>query len=179
MKINLDKHKVSKIFYHLKEGRFLSQNSPSKNEKALFEYLERHFELLREYFSFIELELCLGDGYAYFSSQDNKEKKLEQIYDLVDYLSFFYNYSPAFGVGFHFSLSDIEEQIKDNLTLEKKLQKIKTLSGDTRGAKILSLISKFEKRGFIALEDEYLQRFVVLSSYEYLLAFFNAIEIKE
>jgi len=179
MKIDLDKQKVSKIFFHLKEGRFLSQNTPSKTEKLLFEYLYKHYEVLKEYFSFISLELCLGDGYAYFSSFDNKEKRVEQIYELIDYLSFFYNYSSMFNVGFRFSLSDIEEKLKDNMTLDLKLKKIKTIAGDTRRAKIRFLIDKLEKRGYIALEDEYLQSYVVLNSYEYLLTFFNAIEIKE
>jgi len=179
MTIDLDKQKVSKIFYHLKEGKFLSQNSPSKIEKNLFEYLYRHREILSEYFSYISIELSVGNGYAYFSSYDNKEKKLEQIYELIDYLNFFYNYSPMFDVGFHFLLSDIEEKIKDNMTLDLKLKKIKTISGDTRRSKILSLINKLERRGFIAIDDEYLQSYIVLNSYEYLLAFFNAIEIKE
>ena len=179
MKINLDKQKLSKIFLYLKEGKFLSQNTPNKNEKILFEYLYRHYEDLKEYFSFIGLELCLDNGYAYFTSYDNKEKKFEKIYELIDYLSFFYNYTAMFGVGFKFSLSDIEEKLKDNATLDIKLKKIKSISGDTRRAKILSLISKLERQGFIALDDEYLQSYLVLNSYEYLLEFFNKIEIKE
>jgi len=179
MTINLDKQKVGKIFSHLKDGKFLSQNSPSKYEKSLFEYLYKHIDILSEYFSYINIELLMGDGYAYFSSYDNKEKKLEQIYELIDYLNFFYNYSSVFGVGFRFSLSDIEEKLKDNMTLDLKLKKIKSISGDTRNSKISSLINKLEKRGFIAIDDEYLQSYVVLNSYEYLLSFFNAIEIKE
>ena len=179
MTIDLDKQRVAKIFYHLKDGKFLSQNAPSKQECYLFEYLQKHQDVLKEYFSYIDIELILGDGYAYFASYDNKEKKLEQIYELIEYLNFFYNYSASFGVGTHFSISDIEEKLKDNATLDAKLKKIKTLSGDTLRAKILSLINKLERRGFVALDDEYLQRYVVLNSFEYLLAFFNAIEIKE
>lgn len=179
MTIDLDKQKVAKIFSYLKEGRFLSQNTPSKNEKRLFEYLQKHFELLREYFSFIEIELRLGDGYAYFASLDNKEKRLEILYELIDYLNFFYNYNPLFDVGFHFLISDIQEKIKENMTLDLRLKKIKTLSGDTRHAQLRSLVSKLEKRGFVACEDEYLQRYIVLNSFAYLVNFYDAIEIKE
>jgi hypothetical protein len=179
MTIDLDKQKVSKIFLHLKEGRFLSQNAPSKSEKALFEYLEKHYENLQEYFSFIGIDLSLGDGYAYFSSLDSREKRLEVIYELIDYLNFFYNYNPLFDVGFHFLIADIETKLKENMTLDLRLKKIKSLSGDTRRARLLALISKLEKRGFIACEDEYLQSYIVLNSFTYLVAFYNAIEIKE
>ncbi|WP_297441658.1 hypothetical protein [Sulfurimonas sp.] len=179
MTIDLDKAKVTKLFLYLKEGKFLSQNSPSKSEKALFAYLEHHFETLHEYFSYIDIELVLGNGYAYFASSENKEKRLEQIYELIDYLNFFYNYSPMFDVGFHFLLSDIEEKLKENLTLDLRLKKIKTISGDTLHAKLRSLVSKLEKRGFIGCEDEYLQSYVVLNSFTYLTAFYDAIEIKE
>ena len=40
MVINLDKQTTTKIFKLLKDGKFLSQNSPIKSEKKLFEYVQ-------------------------------------------------------------------------------------------------------------------------------------------
>lgn len=178
MKTKLDKQRVSKIFAYLKDGKFLSQNSPNRHEKELFEYTQRYYDELYEYFTFIDIELKLGDGYCYFASYDNREKKLHAIYELIDIMSFFYNYSTMFGVGFKFTISEIEEKIKDDITLENRLKKIKGISGETRRSRIFSLVSKLEKRGFISLENEYMQGYLVLNSFEYLVKFFNKIEIK-
>ncbi len=178
MKTKLDKQRVSKIFAYLKDGKFLSQNSPNRHEKELFEYTQRYYDELYEYFTFIDIELKLGDGYCYFASYDNREKKLHAIYELIDIMSFFYNYSTMFGVGFKFTISEIEEKIKDDITLENRLKKIKGISGETRRSRIFSLVSKLEKRGFISLENEYIQGYLVLNSFEYLVKFFNKIEIK-
>lgn len=83
-----------------------------------------------------------------------------------------------FGVGSRFSVSELENKTKDDVTLKVKLDRLK-LNGDTLKDNILSLLNKMEKRGFIALEDEYLQTYVVLDSFEYLVEFFSKIEIKE
>ncbi len=179
MTINIDKQTTSKIFNHLRDGKFLSLNTPNKGEKKLYEYVENHHNELCHYFEFIDIELKLKDGYCYFSSLENKENKLQLIYEMIDILNFLYNYNSAFSVGFKFSISDIEEKIKDNITLDVKLKKIKSLSGDTLRARVLSLLNKLIKRGFIVLEDEYLQQYLVLNSFEYLVEFFNTIEIVE
>ncbi len=50
---------------------------------------------------------------------------------MIDYLSFFYHYEAMFGVGTRFSISDIENKVKDDVTLKIKLDRLKTLSGDT------------------------------------------------
>ena len=179
MTLNLDKQTTTKIFLLLKEGKFLSSNSPIKSEKKLFEYIEKHYDELYEYFSYIAIELKMKNNYCYFASVDNKELKLKTIKEFIDYLSFLYNVTPAFGTGYRFTILDIEEKTKDNITLSNKLKKLKTISGDTLRAKIVSLLNKLQKKSYIALEDEYLQRYVVLDSFEYLVEFFNSIEIGE
>jgi hypothetical protein len=177
--VNLDKQTTTKIFNHLKEGKFLSQNSPSKEEAKLYRYVDKYFENLKELYEYVGVNLKLKNGHCYFSSLDNKEQKLQTIYDMIDYLSFFYHYDPMFGVGCRFGISDIENKVKDDVTLKIKLDRLKTISGDTLTNNITSLLNKMEKRGFIALEDEYMQTYVVLDSCEYLTEFFNKIQIKE
>ncbi|MEA2050602.1 MAG: hypothetical protein U9O56_07720 [Campylobacterota bacterium] len=176
--LQLDKQQTQKIFSHLRDGRFLSQNSPSKEQTKLYRYSEKYFNQLKELYGYIGVEFKLKNGYCYFSSLENKEQKLSSIYDMIDFLSFFYHYDPMFGVGSRFDVNDIENKIKDDITLKIKLDRLKNLSGDTLKDNILSLINKLEKRGFIALEDEYMHSFIVLDSCDYLIEFFNKIEIK-
>ncbi len=177
--MKLDKQKVSKIFSILKEGRFINANSPKKEEKVLFEYVENNYEKLSEYFSHIDIELNLKNGYCYFSSLANKEQKLNVILELIDIVSFLYEIYPAFGVGHSIFLEEIFTAIKDNALLLKKLNKIKFLNSDTLESKINMLLNKLEKRGFITIKDEYKKEYVVLNSFEYLVEFFNRVEIKE
>lgn len=179
MMMQLDKQQTTKIFNHLRDGRFLSQNSPNKEQSKLYRYVEKYIEDLKELYEYVGVDLKLKNGYCYFSSLENKEQKLQTIYDMIDYLSFFYHYDPMFGVGCRFSVSDIENKVKDDVTLKIKLDRLKTLSGDTLKDNITSLLNKMERRGFIALEDEYMQIFIVLDSCEYLVDFFDKIEIKK
>ncbi|MEA3354777.1 MAG: hypothetical protein U9Q33_13275 [Campylobacterota bacterium] len=176
---DLDKQQTTLVFNQLKEGRFLSQNSPSKDDAKLYRYVEKYFELLKDLYGYVGVDIKLKNGYCYFASLDNKEQKLQTLYDMIDYLSFFYHYNPMFGVGSRFSISEIENKVKDDVTLKIKLDRLKSLSGDTLKDNITSLLNKMEKRGFIAIEDEYMQIYVVLDSCEYLVEFFNKIELKE
>ncbi|MGM0518305.1 MAG: condensin complex protein MksE [Campylobacterota bacterium] len=177
--MDLNKQQTTLIFNHLKEGKFLSQNSPNKEQAKLYRYVEKYYEKLKELYEYMGINLKLKNGYCYFSSMENKEQKLSTIYDMIDYLSFFYHYDTMFGVGSRMSISDIENKVKDDVTLKIKLDRLKTLSGDTLKDNITSLLNKMEKRGFIALEDEYLQSYVVLDSCDYLVEFFDKIEIKQ
>jgi len=176
---NLDKNMTQKIFHYLKDGKFLSQNHPSKENQKMYRYSEKYFDAIEELYSYIGVSFRLKNGYCYFATLDGKEQKLQTIYELIDYLSFFYHFDPMFGVGCRFAVNDIENKIKDDITLKIKLERLKNLSGENLKDTITSLIGKLSKKGFVALEDEYLQKYVVLDSCEYLIDFLNAIEIKE
>jgi hypothetical protein len=178
MTTDLNKHHVSKIFKHLKEGKFLTRNTPNKEHQKLFVYIETHYHELSEFFSYLDMTLVLKEGYVYFASYDNREKKMTRILELIDYLSFFYHYDPTFGVGTHFNLHQIEEKIKEDITLKTKFERLKELKSDTLQARIKNLITKFEKQGFVVLEDEYYQSYIVVDSFAYFVDFFNNIEIK-
>jgi hypothetical protein len=176
--MKLDKTKVSKIFAHLKSGSFLCGNSPIKDDRLLYEYVDRNITQLQEYFSYIDIELKLKNQFCYFSSSQSKEQKLQGILELIDIVSFLYDFNSSFDVGFRFTISEIETAIKDDVVLLKKINKIKTLEQDNLSSKIISLINKLEKRGFVALENRYMNRYIVLNSFEYLIGFFDKIEIR-
>lgn len=175
----IDKQQSQKIFLYLKDGKFLSSNSPKKEERKLFDYVDRNYEDLKNIYEYIGVNLVLRNGYCYFSSFENKEQKLKTIYEILDVLSFFHHFNPFFDVGVRFTLQEIEEKVVDDVTLKIKLNKMKNLNDDTLSSSIKSLVLKLEKRGFVSCEDDYLQRFVVLDSISYLNEFFEKIEIKE
>jgi len=177
--MDLNKQKTTKIFNILKEGKFLNANSPKKEEVILFEYVENHYEQLREYFSYIGLDLKLKQSYCYFASLSNKEQKLNTVLELIDIVSFLYDIDSAFGVGYRFYFSDLFTAIKDDALLLKKLNKIKTISGENLETKINILLNKLEKRGYIDIFDEYKKEYIVLNSFDYLVEFFNKVEIRE
>ena len=177
--MSLDKDRVAKIFERLRSGAFISANTPHKDEAKLYEYVERNYDELREYFSYIDIDLKLRDHYCYFSSLTNKEQKLGIILELIDLISFLFEIRPNFSVGDSFDMSSLIHTIKDDAIVMKKLNKIKSLNQETLEQKVSTLIAKLEKRGFIALKNEYLNEYVVLNSFEYIVEFFNKIEIKE
>lgn len=179
MNKNIDKLTSQKIFLYLKDGKFLSQNSSKKDDRKLFDYVDRNYEDIKDIYEYFGVNLVLKNGYCYFSSLDNKEQKLKTIYEMLDILSFFHHFNPFFDVGVRFTLQEIEEKVLDDITLKIKLDKMKNLNSDTLANSIKSLVLKLEKRGFISCEDDYLQRYIVLDSMEYLNEFFEKIEIKE
>lgn len=179
MNKNIDKQTSQRIFLYLKDGKFLSQNSSKKDDRKLFDYVDRNYEDIKDIYEYIGVNLVLKNGYCYFSSLDNKEQKLKTIYEMLDILSFFHHFNPFFDVGVRFTLQEIEEKVLDDITLKIKLDKMKNLNSDTLANSIKSLVLKLEKRGFISCEDDYLQRYIVLDSMEYLNEFFEKIEIKE
>lgn len=175
----IDKQQSQKIFLYLKDGKFLSSNSPKKEERKLFDYVDRNYEDLKDIYEYIGINLVLKNGYCYFSSFENKEQKLKTIYEILDVLAFFHHFNPFFDVGVRFTLQEIQEKVIDDVTLKIKLDKMKNVNDDTLSNSIKSLVLKLEKRGFVSCEDEYLQRYIVLDSISYLNEFFEKIEIKE
>ena len=51
----IDKQQSQKIFLYLKDGKFLSSNSPKKEERKLFDYVDRNYEDLKDIY---ECEEC-------------------------------------------------------------------------------------------------------------------------
>jgi len=175
----IDKQRTQKLFTFLKDGTFLSQNSPSKELRVLYHYCENNYEEIKNIFEYVGVTLMLKQGYCYFSSMENRDSKLKSIVEMIDLLSFFHHFNPSFDVGFRFSINELQDRVMDDVTLKYKLNKFKNINNGSLREAIGSLLGKLEKRAFIALEDEYLERYIVLDSINYLNDFFEKIEIKE
>jgi|GEM_PF-2121256 hypothetical protein len=175
----LDKQRTQKLFNFLKDGSFLSQNTPSKEFSKLYTYCENNYEEIKDIFEYIGVTLMLKNGYCYFSSLEYKDYKLQNILDMIEMLSFFQQFNTHFDVGFRFSINEIYTKVLDDVTLKYKLNKFKNINNDNLRDSIKSLLTKLKNRGFVAIEDEYLERYIVLDSINYLNEFFAKIEIKE
>ncbi len=170
---------TKEIFERLSRGNFISQNSPVLLEKRLFEICEENSDVLEAYFRPIGFDLDYGPGYYYFSKelQENQiETKLENILHLLDYIEMFLQHDEYFAVGWRGSPIALAEAATYNIVIKERIEKIRGLSGSNLFKKCEDIFKKMEKDGYMALEDEYEKRYVVLTSYAYLVDFFKGVE---
>ena len=167
------------IFERLSKGNFICQNSPADFEKRLFEICEENSGILEAYFEPIGFELRAGHGYFYFSKEMQEsqvETKLENILQLLDYVEMFLQYDEYFNVGWRGGPTALAEAAADNIVIKERIEKIRGLSGGSIFRKCEEAFKKLEREGYMALEDEYAKRYVVLTSYTYLVDFFRSVE---
>ena len=169
------------VFEHLSRGKFLCENSPIRKERQLFEACSSEYDTFFAYFEEIGFSLERGNEYFYFSKTfTNKtiEEKITKVYEYIDLVELMQEYSQSFGVGFRVSISELESSAKANVTLKQSIQKIRTSTKNmTLHQQCARVLEQFSRGGFMALESEHEQRYKVLSSFEYLQTFLNAIEV--
>jgi hypothetical protein len=182
----ITKH-TSSIFEILRKGQFICSNSPDDNIRTFYKTLEDEdeFEVLRKYFERINYILEQGDEYFYFSRSNESvidlERKIEKALNWIDVLDFFVTYDSSFGVGFRFTPSEIDSQLKNNADLKDKLENFKKIGSDKKNYldRIKKLIEKLEKDNYIVLESETLGTYKVLTSFNYLKDLVNTVNISE
>ncbi|BDD09247.1 hypothetical protein FUAX_16790 [Fulvitalea axinellae] len=181
MKDQLQKH-IAPVFELLSRGNFLSENSGKHDQRRLHGIVKENFEFFHEYFSALNfrLEPHAESSFFYFSRVDtryNLEQKLMKFYDYIDLLAFFSDYSVAFGEGYRFSVSDLEQKCKADTNLSEQLKALvqEELPFIERVRKVVKTMTD---RGFFECEDEDRQDYKVLSSYRYLQELVQHIDIE-
>lgn len=174
------------IYKRLRHGGFICSNSPDADERHLYNYLddEANFERLLDYFLDIDYWLLKGDEFFYFARPTPQKvelsRKIDQAFEWIDWLDFLKTYDSAFGVGYRFSASDIDAQLKNNAELKHKLERLRLGSEvKTYALRIERLIKRGVDENFIALENELSQTYKVLTSFNYLIDLINAINLPE
>jgi hypothetical protein len=178
---------TAEIFEILRRGQFICSNSPDGNMQSLYRILEDEevFEELADYFSHINYSLEKGNEFFYFSrpvpKRDDLERKLDKAFDWIDLLDFFKTYDSSFDVGYRFSPSEIDAQLKNNADLKTKLEDLKPGGVDRRNYldRIRKAVDKLEKDGYIKLENESTETYKVLTSFTYLKELITSITIPE
>lgn len=176
---------TAQIFDLLSKGRFISQNARKNQQDKLYDYIEGHFEELRDYFSQIGFVLETGKNYYYFSRKEanaDLERKLETFYRYIDLLDFFVSYDNTFGEGTRFSSSEIEQKCKVDTHLKDSLLQITKGYHDSNlpyQERIDRVLQNMTTEGFLECEDEERKDYKVLSSINYLQAIIQLIDIQE
>ena len=177
---------TSDIFEILRRGQFICSNSPNDNIKMFYQILEDEdtFNELFDYFNEINYVLEKGDEYFYFSRKEKNtdlERKIEKAFQWIDIVDFFNTFDTAFDVGYRFTPSEIHNQLKNNADLKSKLENLKDINSDKKNylERINKMVERFEKEGFISLENELSETYKVLTSFNYLKDLINTINIPE
>ena len=176
--MNLPKY-TKEIFERLSKGNFICENSPDSSEKRLFEICDNNVEILESYFEPIGFELKYGSGFFYFSKELQEtqiENKLDNLLHFIDYIEMFLQFDEYFNVGWRGSPVSLAEATTDNVVIKERIEKIRGLSGNNLFKKCEDIFVKMRKDGYMALENEYDKRYVVLTSYEYLVDFFKNVK---
>jgi hypothetical protein len=171
------------IFDALSKGKFICSNSVDDNNRKLYNVIEEQFDELYNYFIAINFVLERGAEYFYFSRNEVKatlESKIEQAYRWVDVVDFFMAYNNSFAPGFRFSPADILMQVKMDASLKDKLEAMKRLTGEgSYQERITSLVDKqLVTPGFAELENEIMQQYKVLASFDYIKQLIVTIQIQ-
>ena len=180
---NVSKY-TADIFEILSKGKFICSNSVDDNIRKIYNVIDEQFDELYNYFISINFVLEKGDEYFYFSRNEVKaslENKIEQAYKWVDVVDFFMAFNNSFAPGFRFSPSDILVQVKMDASLKDKLEIMKRLTGDgSYQDRITGLIEKqLISPGFVELENEIMQQYKVLASFNYIKQLIVTIQIQD
>lgn len=177
---------TSELFEVLRRGQFICSNSPNHDMQRLYKILEDKdtFEDLYDYFQKINYTLEQGDEFFYFSRVEKNidlERKIEKAFSWIDILDFFKTFDSSFDVGYRFTASEIDNQLKNNADLKAKLNNFKKVNVDKKNylERIKKLIEKLERDKFVSLESELSGTYKVLTSFNYLKDLINTINIPE
>ena len=88
---------TAQVYDYLSKGNFLCSNTSVKELKTLFLIVEENFELLRDYFMYINFVLEQGNNYFYFSRKEPRatlEQKLQRFYAWIDICLLYTSPSP-------------------------------------------------------------------------------------
>jgi hypothetical protein len=91
----------------------------------------------------------------------------------------FLQFDEYFNVGWRGSPISLAEAATDNVVIKERIEKIRGLSGNNLFKRCEDIFFKMKKDGYMALENEYEKRYVVLTSYEYLVDFFKNVKVVE
>lgn len=171
------------IFEILGKGQFICSNSTQDNVRKLYNTTEEYFDELYEYFFAIGFVLGKGDEFFYFSRSETKaelERKVEQAFKWIDLVDFFKAFDNSFSSGFRFTASQVEIQLRMDVSLKDKLETLKRYTGEgTYQERVKRLIELLCKDGYVELENDIQQQYKVLSSFKYLEQLILSIHISE
>ena len=161
---------TQQIYDILSRGAFISVDSTDTQIKHLYNDIEENLEEYKDYFIEIGLRLDAGNGYFYFSRQNetkvNIEQKLQNFALWVDILDFLKTYDISFSTGTQFRAAAILESMTLNVELRDKAKKL-FRKQNTNQDIVDKLVSELVGMGFAELINEQEGTYLVTSAFHY------------
>ena len=172
---------TSEVFLRLSRGQFISDNSVDSDTRAIYADIEENQADYEDYFRQIGFILSSGDGYYYFSREEQSvdiERKLQAVYHWIDYLDFWKTFDTSFDAGSQFNLAKIEHRLSSDIELKEKLTSL-CPDKKTNREKIKSLADALVSAGYAEEINETEQTFQVTSAFHYIEQLIMCINIEE
>jgi hypothetical protein len=172
---------TSEVFQRLSRGQFISSNSIDAETRAIYNDIEDNQQQYEDYFSQIDFQLSVGEGFYYFSRKESKvivENKLQSLFSWIDYLDFLKTYDTTFGAGTQFNLAQIEIRLSTDLELKEKLSQLFADKSSNRD-KIEALAQTLVNMGFAEQVNEMEGLYQVTSAFHYIEQIIMCININE
>lgn len=171
---------TQKIYERLSKGAFLSVDSTDIEIKHLYDDIEENIADYETYFLELGLRLEAGDGYYYFTRNNEEkltiEQKLQSFAMWVDILDFLKTYDITFSAGFQFRSTHILERINLDVELRDKARKL-FRKQNTNQEVVEKLISELKGMGFAEIVSEQDATYKVTSAFRYAEEMVNLITI--
>jgi len=172
---------TSEVFQRLSRGQFISSNSVDANTRAIFNDIEENQQEYEEYYKQIDFQLSSGEGFYYFSRQEQKvitENKLQSLFSWIDYLDFLKTFDTTFSAGTQFSLVQMEVSLSTIPGLKDKLVQMFSDKPSNR-QKLEALAAALVNMGFAELVNEVEETYQVTNAFHYIEQIMLCINIDE
>ncbi|MGI6224403.1 MAG: condensin complex protein MksE [Prevotella sp.] len=172
---------TKEIFQRLSKGQFISSNSIDPDVRSLYNDLEEHQQAYADYFSQIDFELSVGEGYYYFSRREpkvNVENKLQAMFSWIDILDALKTFDTSFTAGTQFSLVQIETRCASDPDLKAKISSLYKEEATLRG-KIEKLAEFMVNKGFAEQVSEADGIYQATTAFHYIEQIILTININE
>lgn len=177
-------NKTAEVFEVLSRGGFICSNAVTAGDRYLFQYIEEREEQLGKTVSEVGFRLETGNGYYYFSRENEdtqkKENKIVRALRWLDILAFFTTHRKDLCRGARLSPLDMAGQIDINSSLKDQLAALQRGAGKKNYAEQLdALFNELKREGFIELENESTQTWKLLDAWDYMEQMVMAVSIAD
>ena len=161
---------LKQTYDRLIRGNFISRDSLSETQRAIFRDIDDNKADYAAYFDRIGLLLEEGDGYFYLSRNENRTemvRKLERFSHWIDVLDFLKAWEPAFGPGYRFRFSSLLHGIDADIELKDKISVLYE-NKDKHSEIAARLIDELQHQGFLETVEENTEEYQVTNAFTYL-----------
>lgn len=162
------------------ENLILSRNGPAE-DADLFRQVEAAEVPCRDYFMPLGFRLEPGDGFYFFSLEDEStttvEDKIVRMIRMVRLLDFLSTNIESFSEGVVFSAPNLTSRCQGDSRAERFLHE--NSAGSNRAEQVESLLMRLQRQGYLSVADPQRQEYRVLSAINYLFDLADRIDLQE